>query len=67
MCIVLASAFPLSLSRNVCYTGSVVVPVLETERGCESEMLQDFLVSVTAQIVAYYLCKWLDGLRKNDD
>ena len=38
----------------------VVVPVLETERGDKMD-IDSFVVSVMASVVAYYICKWLDG------
>ena len=28
------------------------------------QTLIDFVVAVSAQVTAYYLCKWLDGHRK---
>ena len=38
----------------------VAEPVLETERGDKMDLIS-FVVSVMASVVAYYICKWLDG------
>ena len=33
-----------------------------TERGCATmSIFSSFLLSVLASVVAYYICKWLDG------
>lgn len=45
------------------YNGQRYHPYTGTERGCAtmSELLISFLLSVLASVVAYYICKWLDG------
>ena len=37
---------------------------LTTGGGVNMEVITTFLVSIAASIVAYFICKWLDG---NDD
>ncbi len=37
-------------------------PYTGTERGCsQMESILSFFVSIMASVVAYYICKWLDG------
>ncbi|MEF2710019.1 MAG: hypothetical protein U0N01_13005 [Pseudoruminococcus massiliensis] len=37
-------------------------PYTGTERGCATmSIFSSFLLSVLASVVAYYICKWLDG------
>lgn len=28
---------------------------------CQLDLLVSFYISITASIIAYYICKWLDG------
>ena len=41
-------------------------PNLATERGCDTvaSILVNFVMTVGANVAAYYICKWLDGQRK---
>lgn len=48
-----------------CYNTFVVAPILATERGCIL-LIANFIISVLASIVAYYICKWLDRDEDND-
>ena len=37
-------------------------PYTGTERGCATmSIFSSFLLSALASVVAYYICKWLDG------
>ena len=36
-------------------------PILDSERGCIVQYISAFIISVLASIVAYYICKWMDG------
>ena len=52
----------LSLQEeNRCYNRFVTAPKLVTERGCQIGLLASFILSIMASVVAYYICKWLDG------
>lgn len=48
------SAFLLLL----CYTG------IREEVSAMSSLICNFLVTVGANVVSYYICKWLDSYRK---
>ena len=44
------------------YNGQRYHPYTGTERGCATmSIFSSFLLSVLASVVAYYICKWLDG------
>lgn len=44
------------------YNGQRYHPYTGTERGCATmSIFSSFLLSVLANVVAYYICKWLDG------
>ena len=44
------------------YNGRRYHPYTGTERGCATmSIFSSFLLSVLASVVAYYICKWLDG------
>lgn len=44
------------------YAGcDIIALAVSPERGCISMTLISFLLSVMASVVAYYICKWLDG------
>ena len=48
-------------NARLCYTLSVTAPILATGRGGSVNILLSFAISVLASVIAYYLCKWLDG------
>lgn len=53
---------PLPAFAGLCYTGSAAL--LHPSNGKEVSVMDGvitFLVSVVASVVAYYVCKWLDG------
>lgn len=40
----------------------VASPILGQERGVNmQEVFISFILSIMASVVAYYICKWLDG------
>ncbi len=41
----------------------VTAPRLVQEGGVSMEVLVTFFAAVTANVIAYYICKWLDGGR----
>ena len=44
------------------YNGRRYHPYTGTERGCAIlDLFSSFILSVLASVVAYYICKWLDG------
>ena len=46
----------------------VVVPNLTSERGLYSlSMIISLLVSIMANVISYYICKWLDRYFNDDD
>ena len=50
----------------LCYTG--IAALLQTgireEVSVMSSLICNFLVTVGANVVSYYICKWLDSYRK---
>ena len=50
----------------LCYTG--ITALLQTgireEVSAMSSLICNFLVTVGANVVSYYICKWLDSYRK---
>ena len=59
-------ASPVSFWRNVCYNGFAVHPAYLT--GEEVDALAyflTFLVSVGADVVSHFICKWLDRCEEN--
>ena len=59
-------AFSVSFWRNVCYNGFAVHPAYLT--GEEVDALAyflTFLVSVGADVVSHFICKWLDRYEEN--
>ena len=59
-------AFPVSFWRNVWYNGFAVHPAYLT--GEEVDALAyflTFLVSVGADVVSHFICKWLDRCEEN--
>lgn len=59
--------FPYNNFANLvkqCYNYSVVNPIRQREGGVI--LLVSFTLSVLAGIVAYYICKWLDGKDDNN-
>ena len=62
----LAASFPVSFWRIICYNGFVVHPAYLT--GEEVDALAyflTFLVSVGADVVSHFICKWLDSCEEN--
>ena len=62
----LAASFPVSFWRNVWYNGFAVHPAYLT--GEEVDALAyflTFLVSVGADVVSHFICKWLDRCEEN--
>lgn len=56
---------PLPASAALCYTGPAAL--LHPSNGKEVSIMDGvitFFVSVVASVVAYYVCKWLDGHSK---
>ena len=53
------------LGQSLCYTGTAAL-LRSPSRGKEVESHMDNLIAffqtVAAEVVAYYLCKWLDSL-----
>ena len=50
----------------LCYNKPVVAPILATERGVlQMQDIISVIVSVMVNVIAYYICKWLD--RNKDD
>ena len=61
-----AAVFPVSFWRNVWYNGFAVHPAYLT--GEEVDALAyflTFLVSVGADVVSHFICKWLDRYEEN--
>lgn len=54
-----------ALSNKIFAACLVVIPSPATERGY-IELSESFILSVLASIVAYYICKWLDGKSDNN-
>lgn len=48
------------------YNDYVVTPIPITERGIGLKYIAAVLVAVAAQVIAYYLCKWLDSHTKDN-
>ena len=44
----------------MCYDIPAVIPSSRKEVGAIAYIV-DFLLAVAASVVAYYICKWLDG------
>lgn len=42
------------------YNGGAVLPTPAADGGEGMEYIASFFVSATANVVAYYICKWLD-------
>ena len=64
--VTLLLASPVSFWRNVCYNGFAVHPAYLT--GEEVDALAyflTFLVSVGADVVSHFICKWLDRYEEN--
>ena len=61
-----AASFPVSFWRIICYNGFAVHPAYLT--GEEVDALAyflTFLVSVGADVVSHFICKWLDRCEEN--
>lgn len=59
--------YTIDKRRHRKYNSYVVTPNLATESGCWIlDFLVSFILSVMASVVAYYLCKWLDGKDRDD-
>lgn len=43
------------------YNMIVTAPILVQEGGDVLEILLSFILSIVASVIAYYICKWLDG------
>ena len=62
----LVASFPVSFWRKECYNGFAVHPAYLT--GEEVDALAyflTFLVSVGADVVSHFICKWLDRYEEN--
>ena len=46
---------------NKCYNKFVTAPILVTGRGDTMDILFSLYLSIVASVIAYYICKWLDG------
>ena len=46
---------------NKCYNKLVTAPILVTGRGAIVEIVTSLYLSIVASVIAYYICKWLDG------
>ena len=60
----LREGFFVVLRRNLCYTGPAAL-LRSPCRGKEVNLVENFITffqTVAAEVVAYYLCKWLDSL-----
>ena len=55
------------LKAKIWYNDYVVTPILITEGGgIGLKYIAAVLVAVAAQVIAYYLCKWLDSHTKDN-
>ena len=43
------------------YNKFVTAPILVTGRGDMMEIFTSLYLSIVASVIAYYICKWLDG------
>lgn len=50
----------------LCYTGIAALTYSGNREGVSvmSSLICNFLVTVGANVVSYYICKWLDSYRK---
>ena len=49
------------------YNDCVVTPIQTMERGNGMDYIFTIAVTVAAQVIAYFLCKWLDSHTKKDN
>ena len=64
----LHGAAPLFLNAHICFYFETYVilsvlppPIMALKGGVIMELTISFISSVVAGVVAYYICKWLDG------
>jgi hypothetical protein len=54
----------MAKNAAICYTAKVATPILARKGGVNMGVFTSFILSVMASVVAYYICKWLDGKMK---